>query len=374
MRTIQVINVRWFNATAWYALFLAGLLRDRGHPVLVIALPDTPPYQKARELGLDVRPLSLNSANPFKLLQVYLDLKKIVREFKPDVVNCHRGEAFFLWPLLQTGKKKFALIRTRGDQRPPKNNFFNKILHKYLCQAVIVTNTRMKKHFAEKFRLAPKKLHMSLGGVDENIFYPRDNARNDIRCKFGFAEKCLVLGLVGRFDTVKGQKELIESVGRLYHGRKIRNLRLFLIGFSSAITEETVRGWISRNNLDSICRISGSVDCPPEYISALDLAIINSQWSETIARAALEIMACQVPLISTDVGVIPDLLPAEALFKPGAPRQLDNAILKFQAKAKRKEILAKESERISRLTAENFVNKTLAVYRNASGTQPRPQI
>jgi len=367
MRTIQVINVRWFNATAWYGLFLARLLRDQGHPVLVIALPGTQPYKKARQWGLDVRSFPLNTVNPFKLLQVYLDLKKIVREFKPDVVNCHRGEAFFLWPLLQTGKKKFVLIRTRGDQRPPKKNFFNKILHKYLCQAVIVTNTKMKKHFTEKFRLAPEKLHMLLGGVDENMFFPRDEAGSDIRRKFEFEKKCLVLGLVGRFDTVKGQKELIESVGRLYYRKKIHNLRLLLIGFSSAITEKTVRGWINQNNLDSICKISGSVDCPPEYISALDLAVINSQWSETIARAALEIMACRVPLISTAVGVIPDLLPAEALFKPGDPKQLDEAILEFRAKAKREKILEKESELISQLTAINFVNKTLAIYRNACG-------
>jgi len=109
------------------------------------------------------------------------------------------------------------------------------------------------------------------------------------------------------------------------------------------------------------------VDCPPEYISALDLAVINSQWSETIARAALEIMACRVPLISTAVGVIPDLLPAEALFKPGDPKQLDEAILEFRAKAKREKILEKESELISQLTAINFVNKTLAIYRNACG-------
>ena len=38
LRVIQVVNVRWFNATAWYGLFLSRLLKDAGHEVLVLGL------------------------------------------------------------------------------------------------------------------------------------------------------------------------------------------------------------------------------------------------------------------------------------------------------------------------------------------------
>ena len=52
-------------------------------------------------------------------------------------------------------------------------------------------------------------------------------------------------------------------------------------------------------------------------LRALDVGVVASLWSETIARAALEIMACGRPLVSTSVGVMPDLLPASALVAPG---------------------------------------------------------
>ena len=40
-RSIQVVNVRWFNATAWYGLELARLLNAAGHDSRVVALADT---------------------------------------------------------------------------------------------------------------------------------------------------------------------------------------------------------------------------------------------------------------------------------------------------------------------------------------------
>jgi glycosyltransferase involved in cell wall biosynthesis len=369
MRSIQVINVRWFNATAWYALFLGKLLKESGHAVLILALPHSPAYAKAREWGLEVRALPLNTNNPLRIINLFYSLKKIIRDFSPDVVNCHRGESFFLWPLLRSKKHPFALVRTRGDQRLPKNNPINKLLHKHLCQAVITTNSRMRDHFAAKFRLGKDKLHLIPGGVDRQKFKPSPRAGNKVREKFGFTRDNLVLGLVGRLDRVKGQKELVQAVARLYHQEGMRDLRLLLIGFSSAITEETARGWIKENNLQGICRISGPVESPAEYISALDIGIINSKWSETIARAALEIMACGVPLISSSVGVMPDLLSPEALFTPDDENALAEAIRRFRRKEDREEILKKQSRCISGLKEENFLNQTLDIYQKITSAR-----
>ena len=63
--------------------------------------------------------------------------------------------------------------------------------------------------------------------------------------------------------------------------------------------------------------ITGKVPDVTACLSALDVGVVASLWSETIARAALEIMACGRPLVSTSVGVMPDLLPASALVAPG---------------------------------------------------------
>ena len=38
IRSIQVVNVRWYNATAWYGVTLAHALQTAGHPTLVAGL------------------------------------------------------------------------------------------------------------------------------------------------------------------------------------------------------------------------------------------------------------------------------------------------------------------------------------------------
>ena len=52
MNIVHLINVRWFNATAWYALRLieSGILA--GDRAAAAGLPDSPVINKAKELGV----------------------------------------------------------------------------------------------------------------------------------------------------------------------------------------------------------------------------------------------------------------------------------------------------------------------------------
>ena len=100
-RSIQVVNVRWFNATAWYGLELARLLNAAGHESRVVALADTETFAKAEEMGLRPLAMPLNAKNPLEFPGLIRDMGRLVRAFRPDVVNCHRGESFLFWGLLK---------------------------------------------------------------------------------------------------------------------------------------------------------------------------------------------------------------------------------------------------------------------------------
>ena len=68
MKIFQVINVRWFNATAWYAITLSRLLADAGHEVVVLTLADTQSENVAREMGLTTVAVDLNTTNPVRFV------------------------------------------------------------------------------------------------------------------------------------------------------------------------------------------------------------------------------------------------------------------------------------------------------------------
>lgn len=365
MRIIQVINVRWFNATVWYGLYLSRLLHEAGHEVLVLGLPGTESAAMVEKWGLPLCTLDLNTTSPWGIMRLYQELKALVRDFRPDVVNCHRGESFILWGLLKKRIGGFRLVRTRGDQRLPKNNFVNRWLHNQVADAVITTNSKMTTHFHTAFALPPTKVHQILGGVDQDVFYPDPEARDRIRNEFGYHNHDFVLGLLGRFDRVKGQKELIQAVAYL-KSQGFTHVRLLLLGFSSAISQKTVQQWIVEHGLEDITRITGKRPDISSCLNALDLGVIASLWSETIARAALEIMGCGVPLVATRVGVMPDLLDDEALVPPGDVQALAQVIASvIMNKDLQTRMHRSQSQRIKSLSGQNFLEQTLAVYQQS---------
>jgi glycosyltransferase involved in cell wall biosynthesis len=375
LRIIEVVNVRWVNATAWYALFLSRLLKDAGHQVLVLGLKDTKSFALAEEWGLSPLALPLNSVNPLVLLSLYGKLKKLVLKFKPQVVNCHRGECFALWGLLKKFALKsaapFALIRTRGDRRAIKDNLFNRILYAQVSDALIATNTGIAQDMLKIPGVSPSKVQTIFGGVDERLFYRDEAAGLKVRQELGYGQEDFVVGLLGRLDTVKGHAVLIRALGlvkaKFIHDAKPFKLKFLCIGADSGLTRVQIEDMLGREGLadGKTAFVTGRVENVRAYINAFNLGVIASIGSEAIARVALEIMACGVPLISSDVGVMPDLLPAACLTPAGDAFALAEALEKY---SQNPELLGRlgviSTEAMRGLKADDFLQKTLDVYVN----------
>ncbi len=379
LRIIQVVNVRWFNATAWYGLFLSRLLRDAGYEVLVLGLEGTESFARAQAMGLEPAALDLNGASPVRLARTLRRLNRLIHEFSPHLVNCHRGEGFILWDLLRSLSRDFALVRTRGDQRPPKGNLPNHLLHRR-ADALIATNSRTARALAGTLDLPADRIHTVLGGVDESVFFPDPQGRERVREELGYAGEDFVVGLLGRFDLVKGQIELLEALAGLRawthcSHEPFYRLHLLFMGFSTSLEQSEVEDAIRRLHLEDRVRITGRRDDIPACINACDLGVVASQGSEAIARAAFEIMACGVPLVGTDVGVMPDLLAPEALVPPGKPAALrallGRAVLDEEF---RRRLATRQGVQIAGLQRRHFLENTLAVYSEALSRRglPRP--
>ncbi|MGL1862061.1 MAG: glycosyltransferase family 4 protein [Pseudodesulfovibrio sp.] len=364
MRIFQVINVRWFNATAWYAITLSRLLADAGHDVTVLTQAGTDSEKRAKELGLNTVAVDLNTTNPIRFASATHHIIQLLKTHRPHIVNCHRGEGFFLWGLLKTLGFPFKLVRTRGDQRPPRSDTFNRWLHANVADAVVVTNRKMADYFLEHMRTPSRGLWLIHGGVDTKHFAFDQAGRNAVRTEFGYTLDDHVVGLLGRFDRVKGHKETIEAVACL-RKEGMDNIRLFLIGFDTAMTGSEIQSWIDEYGIADITRISGMRDDVPACLSALDTGVVASLDSEAIARAALEMMAVERPLVSTTVGVMPDLVNPPMLVEPGNAEDLARAIGDIAKNEKlRNEVLETQKRTLSQLTLDEFLKRSLNLYQS----------
>ena len=381
MRTLQVINVQWYNATAWYAVHLAHSLNQAGHDSIVVGIKDSLPLVHAKKLGLEVYELPLNSLNAKDIWQCNIGINDICHSFKPDIVNCHRGESFLLWALKKR-KFNYKLIRTRGDQRFPTTNIINRVLHKDCTDAVIVTNSKMSNYFSSKLHVPSNQLHTILGGVDTNNFYPSQADRDSMRIQYGFTDNDVVVGIVGRLDPVKGHKEVLPVFANICKQEAnvqdgdlttalSTKLHLLIVGGDCYYT------------INDLCILGqelgipqGNLHCVPyvenmqKLMCMLDVGLIASLSSEAIARVAFEMIACHVPIIGSNVGVMPDILDDKYLYDPYDHARLSKLLLLSKEFVFRRELLDfcikrfEGNNSIYGWSLDRFLEKTLTVYRD----------
>ena len=321
----------------------------------------------ARELGLPTVALPFNSQTPGKIVELWRGMNRLVRDFRPDVVNCHRGEAFVLWALLKQ-RGGYALVRTRGDRRLPRGGAVNRWLHCRAADAVIATNSLMTRHFAEVLRVPSDRLYTILGGVDTARFHADRQAGAEMRRQYGYADDDIVMGLLGRMDEVKGIRETLAALARARElSPDAKRIRFLVIGFDSEFTTADVARWTEEyglGKLGEIVTVTGRVQRPEAVINALDFGILASLGSEAIARAALEIMASGVPLISSTTGVMPDLLNEEYCFAPADVPAMAERMIQVTDKAWREKLAGVCLDRIFKggLRLEDFLASSLEVY------------
>ncbi len=363
MRIMQVVNIQPYNAAAWYALTLSRLLRRAGHEVLVVTLPDSLAGRMATKMNLRVDPLELNTLNPLAVPGLYLRMRRLARSFSPHIINCHSGEAFLLWGLLREEFKAIRLVRTRGSQNLPQDNVPNRILHRRIADAVIVTNSDIGAHFRDLLQVPKDKLWVVSGGVDTRHFRYDPEGRRRVRAEFGYTGQEFVIGLLGSFKQSKGHREIIQSVASLRHDFDLHHIRLLLIGHSDAFDESRIKAWIAQHGIEQITSITGVRRDVSACISALDAAAIPSTQAEAIPRTALELMACECPTVASATGALKDLFSPPALIPAGDVPALTVTLARLaKHEHMRQEWRRNQLSTVAQLTENDFLQHTLTVY------------
>lgn len=306
MRILNVINVRWFNATAWYAVNLSSVLKRRGHDVAVCGLPGTPPVLKAQGIGLETFEADINKSDPVRGLAAIGAMDRVLMAYEPDIVICHRGEFYWYFAYKRMTRQKYKLIRVRGDIRPPKPGRLNKIFHNKCTDAIVTSGEFIKKQYMDILGTPEIGLNVIYGGVDTDTFRKSSFARLKIRDEFGLEENDFVVGIVGRFDPIKGHENLIKAVTELYHGFR-KNIRLVIAGYDAVIKHEDIEKMVAEHGISGITVFTGKRDDIADIYNSLDVCVIPSLGSEAICRVGMEAMACGVPIITSDTGVLPEI-------------------------------------------------------------------
>ena len=143
---IITINVRWWNAEAAYAINLTRALTSRGNKIWLLVNKDSPVHIKALDYNIPViTDIELDSFSLIKQLSNLRKILKYIDLYKIQIIHSFKSNGSFLFSIARYLRPQLIHIRTRGEARPPKNHFLNRLSYeKKSCDGVIAVGNIVK--------------------------------------------------------------------------------------------------------------------------------------------------------------------------------------------------------------------------------------
>lgn len=157
-------------------------------------------------------------------------------------------------------------------------------------------------------------------GIEPDYFQPTNNPEL-VRVQWQISKRCKVVSYVGRLDQSKGLETLLQAIALTANSHD--GIQLLIAGKPLAqkqTYQQDLKQLAIDLGIDKQITFLGHVSTPLPVYQASDLVIVPSLWSEPFGRVVLEAMSCQVPVVASRIGGIPEILFGEfekGLFRPG---------------------------------------------------------
>lgn len=335
---------------AHYALTLAVEQVRNGHRVEFWGRADSPVLVEARRLGLAVRGWDGGVGGALS----WGSQRREAVKFAPRVINAHTGSAHTT-ALVLAAKRPCAVVRTRGDARLPKGGALARFVAAR-TDAFIAVNRTLEGAFKSLFPGA------RVARVAQGIEGPSEAAA---------LPGAPVVGMVARFDKVKGHEVLLDAAARLKGA--VPGLRVRCAGEGRLL--ERLRWQLKPAGLEGVVEFPGRVADKWAFMSACRVGVVPSLGSEAVSRAALEWMSLGRPVVASSVGGLPDIVEdgvTGLLVPPGDAKALAEALASLLGDPRKAEALG----RAGRARWENefglttFYEETQRVYDEATAHLP----
>jgi len=162
-----------------------------------------------------------------------------------------------------------------------------------------IYNSREAAESHARLGFSKKRQLVIPNGFDCDRFVPNPSARARIRLGLGIPESDLVIGHVARYHPVKGHELLIEAAAAV--AQTISSVTFVLAGADVDGTNEALTAAIRKFGLESRVRLLGLRTDIPDLTASFDIAVVSSH-AESFPNVVAEAMACEVPVVATDVG------------------------------------------------------------------------
>jgi glycosyltransferase involved in cell wall biosynthesis len=329
LKILQLVSVRWWNASAYYAISLAEALQQAGIFTVVGGKETSPPIRKAKTWQLStIGDLHLESLNPMHMVKNLNKLTSVLHQHQINVINAHRAEDMTFSVLV---KKRLQgtvpVIRTVSDVRAPKRRPLNKKIHQNVDFFIFTCKASYERYQAV-WPIFADKSAVIYSAIDTKKFSPLPHYTK-LREQLGFGANDIVIGLIARLDPVKDHHSFLYAAALL--AKEFPLAKFLIAGEPCNITIpmlETLATDLGIRERVVLVPRNPAITAK-DLIGSIDIGVVASKGSEVICRIAVEYMAMGKPLVVTDINVLPEIVDdgENGLVVPAAsPQSMANAL------------------------------------------------
>ncbi len=226
-------------------------------------------------------------------------LKKVIENFKPDILHAHYATSYGLLGALSGFKP--LLISVWGSDVfdfPGKSIFHKSVLRYNLNHAErIYSASNVMAEVTKK--ISKKPTYLIPFGVDTDFFHPSDEKK--------YSGKKITIGTVKALEKVYGIDILIKAFKIIVDHNPELNLKLLIVGGGSQLIylQKLTEQLLLRDKVT----FAGRIDYKdiPMYYKQIDI-FANLSRHESFGVSVLEAMACGKPVVISAAGGLPELV------------------------------------------------------------------
>jgi glycosyltransferase involved in cell wall biosynthesis len=287
------------------------LVEQHGDEVILITGPSEGPegqlLEKGRAGGLPVRivPSLRRNIGPGDYA-AFGQLKKIIENFRPDVVHTHSAKAGFLGRMAAWNCQVPAIIHTvHGAPFHPYQNYFARSFFIQMerwaagrCHHLISVADAMTDLLVDAGVAPRSKFTTIYSGMEVEPLLNCSQYRSESRRELGFSDSQIVYGKIARLFNLKGHQYLLQAARIAVAANP--NIHFLLVG--DGILRDSLKAQIDQLGLLGHFSFTGLV--PPEripyYLSSMDV-LVHTSLREGLARTLPQALISGRPVISYDI-------------------------------------------------------------------------
>lgn len=320
IRILRIINRFNIGGPTYNATFLTRYLGDEYETMLVGGLPEEGEADSLYILEkYGVKPILIEEIkrepNFSSDRKAYKKIRQIIKEFKPDIVHTHAAKAGALGRRAASAENVPVIIHTFHGH--VFHSYFGKFktrifkeIEKRLAKrstGIIAISPQQKKELSEIHRIVEaEKVEVIPLGFDLKPFNAgRLKYRDEVREELGLEPNDVAVAIVGRLAPIKDHDFFLDVV-EMIKDKAEQKVIFFVVGDGSEKEHIEDRLKLINSSVKTV-RLMSWVKDIARFNAGMDIVCLTSK-NEGTPVSLIEAQAANIPVVSTDVGGVKDII------------------------------------------------------------------